>query len=184
MKKAKESPAKTVQNEMVLTGIQLAEMLNLGTRRVQQLAEEGILVKAARGKYKATESIQNYIRTLQDKSGAKDAGSVDYFDERARHEKAKREIAEIELSVMRGDLHKSEDVKFVMNDMLAAFRSRIMALPAKLAPQLVGCKLPAIMNLLTKEVREALMELSEYNPQVFYAKSTEYVELSDDDHSD
>ncbi|WP_036746549.1 hypothetical protein [Paenibacillus sp. UNC451MF] len=180
----KREPSNKTQSEMIFTTNQLAELLNVTPRRVQQLAEDGTLVKSERGKYKAFESIQNYIKSIQGKQGDGNT-DVDYFNERALHEKAKREIAEIELSVMRGDLHRSQDVKYVMNDMLAAFRSRMLALPAKLSPQLLGKnKLPVINSLLTSEIREALKELSEYDPQAFYAKSEEYVELSDDEDSE
>jgi len=180
----KKEPPKPSKSEMIFTTNQLAELLNLTPRRVQQLAEEGVLVKADRGKYKALDSIQNYIKSIQDKQGTGKT-DVDYFDERALHEKAKREMAEMELSVMRGDLHRSQDVKYVMNDMIAAFRSRMLALPAKLSPQLLGKnKLPVINNLLMTDICEALKELSEYDPQAFHAKSEDYVELTDDEGSE
>ncbi|MGN7760470.1 hypothetical protein [Paenibacillus sp. 22594] len=170
------------QSEMVVTAIQMADLLGLTPRRIQQLAEEGIIVRSGRGKYMAAGSVQNYIR-FQAETG--DGGSgVDYFDERAMHERAKRKKAELELAVMEGDLHRSGDVELVMNDMVAAFRSRILAMPSKLAPQLLGKdELPVILSMLTREVHDALMELSDYDPQKFYAASSEFVELSNDDTS-
>ncbi|MFY0545466.1 hypothetical protein [Brevibacillus sp. H7] len=171
------------ESEIVFSAKQLSEILNLTPRRIQQLAEEGIMVKASRGKYKAIDSIQRYIQLLQEKKG--DSDEVDYFTERALHEKAKREKAELALAVMKGDLHRSKDVEMVMNDMIAAFRARILAIPTKLAPQMQGLKeLAAIRDLLTREMIEALTELSEYDPQVFYAKSEDYVELNDDEDRD
>lgn len=171
---------KTPQSEMTFSTAQLSEILGLTPRRVQQLAEDGVLVKAARGKYKAVESIQNYIQTLQDQSGRD--GEIDYFKERAYHEKAKREKAELELAVMRGEIHRSEDVKGVMNDMVAAFRSRILSIPSKLAPQLVGrTDLPLIQDLLSREAHEALSELANYDPAAFYKRNADYVGLIGDD---
>ncbi|MFP4976374.1 hypothetical protein ACE6ED_13305 [Paenibacillus sp. CN-4] len=170
------------QSEMTLTAVQLSELLGLTPRRVQQLAEEGIIVRSGRGKYNAVGSVQNYMR-FQRENGST-TSEVDYFDERALHERAKRKKAELELAVMQGDLHRSGDVELVMNDMIAAFRSRILAMPSKLAPQLVGKdELPVILEMLTREVHEALTELSEYDPQKFYAASSEFVELSNDDTS-
>lgn len=163
------------ESEMLFTTKQLAEILNLSPRRVQQLAEEGVLVKSSRGKYKAVESIQNFIRQLSKEQSSKASG-VDYFDERALHEKAKREKAQLELAVMKGELHRSEDVEFVMNDMIAAFRSRILAIPSKLAPQLAGkTDIPMIQQLLSLETNEALTELSNYDPAAFYENNPDYV---------
>lgn len=175
---------KTAQtnSEMTFTTAQLAEILGLTPRRVQQLAEEEVLVKAGRGKYKAVESIQRYIQSLQLKDQSGRDGEIDYFKERARHEKAKRERAELELAVMKGELHRSEDVRTVMNDMIAAFRSRILAIPSKLAPQLVGkTELPVIQEMLSHETHAALTELSNYDPAVFYKNNADYVGLIDDD---
>ncbi|MEB3103072.1 hypothetical protein [Ferviditalea candida] len=175
----------TAQNEMNFSTAQLAELLGLSPRRIQQLAEEGVIVKVARGQYKAADSIQNYIRYLQEKERATSDDEIDYFKERALHEKVKREKAELELAVMKGELHRSEDVKFVMNDMIAAFRSKVLALPSKLSPQLAGkTEIPVIQDLLNREVQEALTELSEYDPQVFYAKNADYVDVSDDEEAE
>ncbi|MFC3802818.1 hypothetical protein [Cohnella sp. GCM10012308] len=168
------------QSEMIFTAAQLADLLGLTPRRVQQLAEEGIVVKSGRGKYVAAESVQNYIRLQAE--GAAGKSEVDYFDERALHERAKRRKTELELAVMEGELHRSDDVKLVMNDMIAAFRSRILAMPSKLAPQLLAKdELPVILEMLTREVHDALTELSAYDPKKFYAASSEFVELNDDD---
>jgi phage terminase Nu1 subunit (DNA packaging protein) len=168
-----------IQSEMIFTTNQMAELLGLTPRRIQQLAEEGVIVKSSRGKYVAAESIQNYIQFQSESGGG--ASEVDYFDERALHERVKRRKAELELAVMEGDLHRSDDVRLVMNDMIVTFRSRILAMPSKLAPQMLGqSELPVVLDLLTKEVKEAASELSEYDPEKFYAVSEEYVGLTAD----
>jgi phage terminase Nu1 subunit (DNA packaging protein) len=171
------------KNEIFFSAKDLAAALDLTERRVQQLAEEGIVVKVGRGKYKAIESIRNFIKNLQDQEQGN--GDVNYFEERARHEKAKREKAELIVSVMRGELHRAEDVKDVMNDMIAAFKSRMMALPTKLAPILAGkSDIPAIQRLISREVHDALAELSEYNPQLMHEKNQDYVGMLEDDEKE
>jgi len=167
------------KSEMVFNTKQLAEAFEMTPRRVQQLAEEGVFPKAGRGKYLAIECIKNYTRSLQAKTGS---GTVDLDYERALHERAKREKTELQLAVMKGEMHRSEDVEYVMNDMIAAFRSRILSLPAKVSPRLAGKKeIPVILEILTTEVRDALNELSEYSAPVFYQRSKEYVELDQED---
>uniref|UniRef100_UPI003F6809D1 hypothetical protein n=1 Tax=Gorillibacterium sp. sgz5001074 TaxID=3446695 RepID=UPI003F6809D1 len=118
--------------EKLITTKDLAELLDLSARRVQQLAEEGVLIRAEKGKYKLLESVHRYIKHVQNRSHDDD---VDYFSERAKHERAKREKAELQVAVMRGELHRAEDVKDVMTDMLAAIRAKLLSLPAKIAPR-------------------------------------------------
>lgn len=115
------SEKEEVRNEMIFTTKQLSEIIDLTPRRIQQLAEEGVLIKASRGKYKAVESLKKYILHIQEKVKENE---VDYYREKALHEKAKREKAEMVVAVMKGDLHRSDDVKFVMNDMISAFRRK------------------------------------------------------------
>ena len=50
--------------------------------------------------------------------------------------------------------------------MLLAFKAKLEGLPTKMAMQVAGMTdVNEIINTLSKSVREALNELSEYNPQ-------------------
>jgi phage terminase Nu1 subunit (DNA packaging protein) len=167
------------ENEIVFSTAQMADIFQLTPRRIQQLAEEGVFVKAGRGRYAAAESIRRYIKNMTERDGGKT--EVDYFEERAYHEKAKRLKTEMEVAVMKGELHRSSDVEMVMNDMVAAFRSKMLALPTKLAPQLVGKPVAAVLTIITTEVHDALTELSEYDPQKLYEISQEIAEVASDD---
>ena len=101
-------------------------------------------------------------------------GEINIDEEKALHERIKRHISELKLQVMKGDLHKAEDVERVMMDMLAAFKTRLMNIPSKVAPALENRDAAYIKDRLTKEVLEVLNELKDYNPKDFY--SDEYVE--------
>ena len=79
---------------------------------------------------------------------------------------------------MKGEVHKAEDVETVMMDMLVAFKTKIMGIPSKAAPILENRDAAFIKDRLTKEVTEALNELKDYDPKVFY--SDEYVEEGED----
>lgn len=163
-------------SEIVFTTKQLSECLELSTRRIQQLAEEGVLVRAQRGKYNAIESMKNYIRFLEERD-AGNTGEVDYYHEKALHEKAKREKAEIEVAALKGKMHKSEDVAAVMNDMVASCRAKMLSLPTKVAPMVVGKNNVAVVrDLISREVKEALNELADYNREIFLAQSEELAE--------
>ena len=164
----------------------LGDMFGVTDRRIRQMAEEGIVVRAAKGRYKLVESIKNYLLTLKlaaEGVGVELAdGEINFDEEKALHERVKRHISELKLQVMKGELHKAEDVQIVMMDMLVAFKTKIMSIPSKVAPILENREVAFIKERLTKEVIEALNELKDYDPKAFY--SDEYVEESEGEYEE
>ena len=162
----------------------LGDMFGVTDRRIRQMAEEGIVVRAAKGRYKLVESIKNYLLTLKlaaEGVGVELAdGEINFDEEKALHERVKRHISELKLQVMKGELHKAEDVQIVMMDMLVAFKTKMMSIPSKTAPILENREVAFIKERLTKEVIEALNELKDYDPKTFY--SDEYVEESEGEY--
>ena len=148
--------------------------------RVRQLAGEGIFIRASKGRYLLFESLQNYIKTLKvqkDVQSAEAENDVDYKTERAKLEQVKRIQAELKLALMKGELHKSNDVERVMTDMLARIRSRFLQMPSKMAPLLAEKEAGEIKKMLSNEVRDILEELKEYDPKDFY--SEDFVEIEE-----
>ena len=89
---------------------------------------------------------------------------VDYNTERARLVRAKRENEELELSLRKGEVHRSEEIEKVMSDMLIRFKTRLMAIPAKLSPILSRKKdQTEIFKLIKAAIDEALDELADYD---------------------
>ncbi len=160
----------------------LANLFGLSTRRIRQLEEESIIKKVARGKYSLQENIKSYITFIKTTANLKENKSeetkVDYDEEHALLEKAKREKTELELAAMRGTIHFSEDVERVMNNMLSNFRSKVLALPSRAAPSLITLtSIADIQEILQMEVLDVLHELSNYNPSEFY--SEKYIDIKD-----
>ena len=148
--------------------------------RVRQLAGEGIFIRASKGRYLLFESLQNYIKTLKvqkDVQSAEAENDVDYKTERAKLEQVKRIQAELKLALMKGELHKSNDVERIMTDMLARIRSRFLQMPSKMAPLLAEKETGEIKKMLSNEVRDILEELKEYDPKDFY--SEDFVEIEE-----
>lgn len=169
-------------NGIVVSGATLASIFGLTDRRIRQLDELGAIEKAKRGQYLLVNSIKRYITYLKahnDIKGAVNETELDLEKERALHERVKREQAELKLAAMKGEMHHGKDVERVMNDMLANFRSRLLSLPTKIAPVLVARDdIATIQRLLSKEMKEALQEFSDYDQKLFYG--TEYIDLDDD----
>lgn len=165
----------------------LGKIIGVSDRRIRQLADEGILTKVSSGRYNLQESLHSYIlnlRVANDASKNTDLeDKLDYGLEKAMHERVKRHITELQYALMKGNVHKSEDVEAVMTNMLTNFKTKIINLPSKLTPLLVDrSDKKYILNLLTNEFHEVLNELSDYNAGDFY--SDDYVDIDEDDQDD
>lgn len=151
----------------------LGDLFGVTDRRIRQMAEEGTVVRAAKGRYKLVDSVKSYLLTLKMSVENADIelpdGNIDIEEEKALHERVKRHISELKFQTMKGELHKAEDVKIVMTDMLASFKTRLMNIPSKTAPILENRDAMYIKDRLTKEVLEVLNELKDYNPKDFYS---------------
>lgn len=140
----------------------LADILMITTRRVNQLVDEEVLTREPEGDFILPAAVAAYYEYKY-----ADKDETDYLAEKARHEKAKRELAELELQRRRNEVHDAADVEMVMTDMLTKLRTQLLGLPAKLAPQLANRDKDYINQELTDEIHARLTELSEYNPEMF-----------------
>ena len=100
--------------------------------------------------------------------------------ERAKHEKTKREIAELRLTKMENRAYDAKTVELVLTEMLSNLRTQLLGMPSKLAPQLEGKPREQIYEFMTRELEERLSELSEYTPELFTEKE---IEADDEDSS-
>lgn len=182
-KQETESAKVTDIDSLTVSAAVLGNIFGVTDRRIRQMAEEGIIVRAAKGRYNLVDSLKNYILSLKLAVDSNDSdnpdGELNFEEEKALHERVKRHISEMKLQTMKGELHKADDVRHVMTDMLSSFKTRMMNIPAKVAPVLEDRDAGYIKERLTSEVTEALNELKDYNPADFY--SDEYVEDEDDE---
>lgn len=173
-------------NEILVSSKVLESLFGLKDRSIRDLADKGIVKRDSHGKYLLWESARSYITFLKVTTAGKkrdsrfeDEGQIDLDEEKAQHERLKRQITEIKLQLIRGQVHKAEDVERVITDMFSRFRSKITALPAKLARRLENKKRTEIQAILKKEIDNVLVELSDYDPADFY--SDEHIEIHDED---
>ncbi len=166
----------------------LSKIIGVSDRRIRQLADEGILTKVSSGRYNLQESLHSYILQLRvsndaEKSQTDLEDKLDFSMEKAMHERVKRHITELKYALMKGQVHRSEDVEAVMTNMLINFKTKLISLPSKLTPLLVDRdNKKYILELLTNEMHEVLTELSDYNASDFY--SDDYVDIDDEDNED
>lgn len=173
-------------DEIVVNAKVLAKVLGISDRQIRNLYQEGIACKNASGRYLLVESVRNYIARLRVEAAAKnkhdkifDTEVEDLNTERAKHEHVKKQISDLKLYVMQGKLYEADKVEQVMTDMLVNFKQKILGVPAKLSKKLIGKSQLEINQILTDEMSEVLMELSDYDPEYFY--SDEYINQDDED---
>ena len=141
----------------------IARILDLTERRVRQLKDQNIIQEYAPGLYELIPTVHAYVNYLR-KRNPESAENIDYNTERALLVRAKRRDVELDVGVKEGDLHATEDIEAVMTSMLINFKSRLMAIPAKLSPALSKKTDKAeIHRILKDSVDEALNELADFD---------------------
>ena len=136
----------------------VAKWLGLSERRIRQLRDDGIIEERAPGLYELHQATLHYIKYLRDGTG----GSLN--EERAKLTKAKREAAELENSVRRGELLETKDVEFAIKEMLLNLRAKLLALPGSLSPEIAkqSRDQAEVFDIIKDGIEEALEALSEY----------------------
>jgi phage terminase Nu1 subunit (DNA packaging protein) len=151
----------------------LSKFLNLQRKEVVALAEEGLFIrtkkngKLVRDSFDFIRSVRSYVQFLQKRTSTLD------LDRELKQEKvfllrAQREKAEIELQLMRGDVHLASDVERTMTEMLSNFKSKVLAIPHNLARLLVGkTSIAEVADMLKRSMLETLEELRGYRAADF-----------------
>jgi phage terminase Nu1 subunit (DNA packaging protein) len=163
-------------NEIVCSTNELAAVLGVSDRWVRELAQGKILEQASRGHFHLVESVQKYIEFIKEgeSSGNDKDQKHNYRKEKTLLTKANREKAEIELAIIRGEVHRTEDVETIVSNMLNNFRSKILAIPVKVSPYLLAqTEMAIIQDILKTHLYEALTELKDYDPEAFHRQNKE-----------
>ena len=138
---------------------QFAAAVGLSPTRVNELLNEKVLVRdesRVDGRLMLFESLQNYFLSKKTTGDG-----VNFWNERALHEKVKREISELKLQQERGEVYAAAEVEAVLVEMLIDFRNKLSGVGHKLAAQLEGKNAAQICALIDDEVAVTLKELSE-----------------------
>lgn len=144
----------------------IAKLFNLTERRVQQLASDGVIPKAERGKYDLVASVRGYIAFLQDRAFGKEVVHVDAHQERARLLKAQADKTELEVKTIKGELMSQDQIAEQWSGYVMAARSRLLSIPIRGAHLAMGLKeFHEIKGGLEELVREALTEIAIYDPR-------------------
>lgn len=144
------------------TAAALGRVLGLGEDQIRALTRQGVIREGRKenGLYDIEDAAREIIAAMR-KDG-KVEESADYLTERARLMRVKRRNAEYELGLKEKELHTTEDIELVISRILMNFRSKIRAIPARLAPQCAKLESrEEVHGILKKATDEALEELAD-----------------------
>ena len=145
------------------TAAAVARRLDMTERNVRMLRDKGVLTEYKPGLYDLQTVTVQYINFLRKKNPEAE-DKVDYNTERAKLVRAKRESEELELQVRKNELHTTEDIEKALTDMLVNFRTKLMAIPAKLSPIMAKKKdQTEIFKLMKTAIDETLEELADFD---------------------
>jgi phage terminase Nu1 subunit (DNA packaging protein) len=175
---ANKQHGNTKPPESVICGVMpLSKMLGVTKQQIGNLVENGIVVKAGRGKYDAVQSVANYINSMRDREELRnkkpDEIRLMVEVQKLEHEKYKTRKTQLEVMQQEGVLHHADDVKAIWNNIIVAAKSRLLAIGVKVSPQVAGeTSATLIQEAIDREVREALHEIKEYDASVFLENYT------------
>lgn len=157
-KAARKKSSKTVKltdddyHQVILTGDQLALMLDISREQVMRLVKFDGLPKRARGEYPLRECVEWYIHHLRDLNKAGGAQEKAKRMELIEAQKVRTQIAN---SIQLNELLPAGEVATVFNQVMSTVGSMLDGLAPRMAAQLAALDDPAkIQKVLFDECRD------------------------------
>ena len=163
---------------LTTTQTEMARALGVTQPRVSQLVKDGVMISNNRGSIMVVESLKNYYNS----GGEQTNNQISLTEERARHEKTKREIAELKLKKLQHEVYDAKTVELVLTELVSTLRTQLLGLPTKLAPILTGKSQDENYEIMTREIEDKLTELSKFTPSAL--ADDEIVEDDSDEDGD
>lgn len=153
-------PAKK-KNEELLTTSQLLSDLGISRARLSELTASGVIPKASRGFFPRS-AIRAYCENLRNVAAGRGGheGVARLTEERARLAHEQANAAALKNAQARRDLLPADEVSRHWDNMCAAIRSRVLAIPSSL-PAALSHLTRADLDVLDHELRNALTELAD-----------------------
>lgn len=174
----------------------LANLFGLTGQWINQLTRDGVIKRRdtpAGKRYNVVESVRAYTQYLRDKAanradrGIPEDMELEKFDAEVRIKRAKAEIAELEAQEVQGIMHRSEDVAAMTEDLIYTIRGSLMALPGRLAVDVVSAQTAAeAADIIRAEVFKVMQELSQYryDPQKYEERVRDRMKWESDSEVD
>lgn len=135
----------------------LADWLGVSTRRINQLAQEGILTRTAPGRLNLRDSIQAYCAYIRE-SAAHRMGDHDIQAEKLRLTREQADKAALDNATRRKELTPLAEVEREWVAFCVDLRAKLLAIPSRVASQAALDK--ETTRIVDEELRAALEDLA------------------------
>lgn len=144
---------------------ELACVLGITGRRIRQMAEDGQLEKLGTGKFNLCDCVQAYQKILTRVIPNEEDVKIEKSRRKAEVtlKASKAEIARLEVAELKGQMHRSEDVAALTEDLIYTIRGALLAMPGRMAVDVVGAETAAeASEIIRAEVYKVMEELARY----------------------
>jgi len=160
------SQQELITEETTVSTKEMAILLNITVRRVQQLIQDGTFPTKERGRLILIECTRAYYDLITSREKTADEKKIDKVRSQAeaKLKVAKAAMAELQAKELQGKMHRSEDVQLFTQGLIDAVKSSLLSLPGRLAVEVSLCGTAEEASLLIKEaVKDILREVSEFD---------------------
>lgn len=148
----------------LVSAIVVAEWLGLHERQVRKLAEQGVIERDGRGRYRLQESVRRasvHSREAAAGRGPSSGTGPDLATERALLARAHRLAQERTNRIAVGKLFDEATIFAVVGSLLSAVRGAMLGLPSRAAPMIAGQSSTVSHTILTELVHEGLSAIAD-----------------------
>lgn len=166
----------------------MCAMTGKSNQWIGQLASQGVLFKmqTAHGNlYEMHDAVKAYIGNLEERQASEDDKEADLKKKQLTAEvsmkQSKALIASLDAKERQGKMHRSEDVAAMTEDLIYAIRGALLALPGRLAVDVLDAETAAeASEIIRNEVYQIMEELSgyEYDPAKYEERVRDRLNLA------
>jgi phage terminase Nu1 subunit (DNA packaging protein) len=141
----------------------LAALLELDERMIRQYAQEGVFVRAARGRYMLAPSVQNYVRKLREIAAGRQGNELNAVDENARLKIVQRKNYELKNAALEGSLISLPEISDAWGAIVRTIKGMVLTLPARCQESMPHLKFEDVESI-RKVAHKLLTETSKMLP--------------------
>ena len=120
--------------KQTITGSELATLLGLSDRRIQQLVKENVIRKEKRNTFVLIDAVHDYVNYQSGKNLGNYSKGENYQEEKARLTKLQADKAQLEVESMSANLVAADDVSRYWYQIITDCKNRLLTVPSKAAP--------------------------------------------------
>ncbi len=141
---------------------EIASILGVTPRWVQQLTKNGILRAVKSNRYNLAETVQAYVKFRTPEEGPSEVDK-EKLEAELTIKRANAILKTLEARELFNKMHRAEDVAAMTEDLICTIESKLLELPKNLAADVTAAHDPAeVANRIRKEVHAVMTDLSNY----------------------